>query len=898
MAEQLRVLIAEDSVSDAELTERELRQGGLDVVCRRVETSADFVAALSDFAPDLVLSDYTMPGFDGMTALKLAQEHAPGVPVVMVTGSVNEEIAVECMKAGAVDYLLKERLGRLAPAARRALDEARVRRDKQAVEEALRAAERRERQRAQELETILEAIPIPVWIAHDPEGRRITGNAAADRLLRVSRGANVSLTAPFGEGSGSHRVFRRGVPRRVDDLPIQRAARGEVVQAEEEQIAFADGSRAHLLVNATTLRDESGAPRGAIAGPFDISESARAQAEIRRQKELLQAIIDNAPLMIAMMGADHRQLLLNREFEKVLGYSLEDARAIDVLAANYPDPEYRAWVLGQIARMDGQWHEYTAVARDGRVVETAWCSVRVPGGLNLGIGRDVTELRRSELRLRQLSQAVEQSPVAVVITDVEGRIEYVNPRFSETTGYALEEVVGRSPGLLKSGETTAEEYRRLWETIASGGTWRGEFHNRRKDGSLFWEKASISGIRDPAGRIRHYLALKEDVSEWKQSQRELDETRQHLAQAQKMEAIGRLAGGVAHDFNNMLAVIRGHAELLEARLPPDHPSRSRVEQIQKTSDRAAALARQLLAFSRKQTVKVVGLQLEAVVLEAEKMLRRVIGEDVEMSVVAEPGLPPVEADPMQIEQVLLNLVLNARDAMPRGGRLRIEVSLAPGPGAGERQVLLCVSDTGCGMDRETLSHVFEPFFTTKEVGKGTGLGLATVYGIVSQFGGSIRVSSTPGKGTSFRVSLPAAPAATVVPPPEGSPDLSRGRGETVLLVEDEAGLLALAAELLESLGYRVLEAERAERALDLARRHAGAIDLLLTDVVMPGLNGRELARQVLALRPGISVVLMSGYASEALGTDGLEDVGPLLRKPFTQAELSVVLREALARDTH
>jgi two-component system cell cycle sensor histidine kinase/response regulator CckA len=517
----------------------------------------------------------------------------------------------------------------------------------------------------------------------------------------------------------------------------------------------------------------------------------------------------------------------------------------------------------------------------------------------VAVGVEITEMNRAQERLRQLWQAVEQSPASVVITDTRGRVEYANPKFCEVSGYTAAEVVGSNTRLLKSGHTTDEEYRALWRTILSGGVWRGEFQNRRKDGSLFWEHASISGVKDLEGRITHFIGVKEDITERKRAEQALEQAQAQLMHSQKMEAIGRLAGGVAHDFNNLLGVIRGHADLMLKALPPRHPVRERVEQIQTATQRAAELSRQLLAFGRKQTLKVVVLQLETVVLEAESMLRRVIGEDVELTVAVRPGLPPVKADPLQVEQVLINLAVNARDAMPSGGRLAIELSALEAEAArAERlppatHVALSVADSGCGMDEATLSRIFEPFFTTKDVGHGSGLGLATVYGIVTQLGGEIRVSSAPGAGTTFRVYLPATEGVVERAAPAATPELLGG-GETILLVEDEPGLRRLTGELLESLGYRVLQASGGEEALGLAATHDGPLHLLLTDVVMPGVGGPELARRLRSLRPELPVVLMSGYAANQVAEGALGPGTRLLDKPFRMSELAAVLHEMLS----
>ncbi len=381
---------------------------------------------------------------------------------------------------------------------------------------------------------------------------------------------------------------------------------------------------------------------------------------------------------------------------------------------------------------------------------------------------------------------------------------------------------------------------------------------------------------------------------------ELDSANARLRQSQKMEAIGRLAGGVAHDFNNLLTVIAGFSELLREDLPPGDPLRFHAEEIVKAAERAGLLTQQLLAFSRRQVLAPRTLSLNDVVTDMERMLRRMIGEDIELVLALQPALSPVHADPGQLQQVILNLVVNARDAMPRGGRLtlRTEEACPDAAGSGSAQrggsVVLSVQDTGCGMDAETLSHIFEPFFTTKGPGSGTGLGLATVYGVIQQSGGHVEVASEPGQGTTFRVYLPRAteaeaPGAAALPP--AAPPSAR---ETILLVEDEDQLRRLTRIVLESRGYTVLEASGPEDALRLHDRHVGALDLLLTDVVMPGMSGRDLAQQISARRTDLSVLYISGYTDDALGRHGVLDDGVvLLHKPFTAQALTAKVREVL-----
>ena len=517
---------------------------------------------------------------------------------------------------------------------------------------------------------------------------------------------------------------------------------------------------------------------------------------------------------------------------------------------------------------------------------------------------DVTDRNRTQEEIRKLSMAVEQSPATVLITNTKGDIEYVNPKFTEVTGYSPQEVLAKNPRLLKSGLMPPEVYEALWATITSGGTWRGEFQNRRKDGTPYWEDASISAIRDSKGVITHYIAVKEDITERKGSEEALQLAQHQLLQAQKMEAVGRLAGGVAHDFNNLLGVIYGYGQLLLEPLAPEDPSRGRIGEILKAAERAAGLTRQLLAFSRRQVLERKVLNIVSLVTETEKMLKRLIGEDVELTLRTACESAHVLADAGQIEQVLMNLAVNARDAMPHGGKLTLEVAEAeldeshaygqepvpPGP-----YVMLAVTDSGSGMDKETRSHLFEPFFTTKEPGKGTGLGLATVYGIVRQSGGCIFVYSEIGVGTTFRIYLPRAEQteATEARRPASSEEAMGGH-ETVLVVEDDESLRLLVREVLEGRGYTVLVAKDSPEALQIGRNQETKIDLLLTDIIMHGLGGRELAARLMAVRPSLKVLYMSGYTHDTLFDP--RHTGSscrLLQKPFGQGALARAVREAL-----
>jgi PAS domain S-box-containing protein len=403
--------------------------------------------------------------------------------------------------------------------------------------------------------------------------------------------------------------------------------------------------------------------------------------------------------------------------------------------------------------------------------------------------------------------------------------------------------------------------------------------HRKKDGNILQVEIRAHSIQFNGRRAR--LVAAHDLTERMQLEGQ-------LRHAQKMEAVGRLAGGIAHDFNNLLTAINGYSELLLEELDQRHPRRRQVEEIRKAGERAAALTQQLLAFSRRQVLQPKILDLNLVVAGMEELLRRLIGEDVELVTALDPGLGSVEADPGQIEQVIVNLAVNARDAMPQGGCLRIQTASAP-----DGRVVLSVGDTGCGMDRETISHLFEPFFTTKGPGKGTGLGLSTVYGIVEQSGGRIEVESERESGTVFRISFPRArqTVTTAAAPP--SRKAAHG-SETILLVEDEDVVRGLVRRILETRGYKVIEAGGADQAMSLYRRSKGSIDLLVTDVIMPGMSGCELYRRLAGSSRGLKVLYTSGYTGESIAQHGALEPGiPLLEKPFTVEGLASKVREVL-----
>ncbi|HXJ78794.1 MAG TPA: PAS domain S-box protein [Candidatus Methylomirabilis sp.] len=646
--------------------------------------------------------------------------------------------------------------------------------------------------------------------------------------------------------------------------------------------------------------------RGIAINSRDITEQEHANVRLRSQERQLRAIVHTVSDVVLELDADGRYLniwaadesKLARPRTELLGRRVEEALGVDaarllagplrsVLGTGDPETlEYplsladgEHWFLGKLTRLSGL---------DGG-----------PDTVCMGITditdrkRAVAALQASETRFRAL---IENSMDLIAIFDADGRLSYASPSAQRILGYESGSLVGKVGLDYVHPEDAARVREAFGQAVASRDTTaiREHFRFRHADGSWRTFEAVVSNLLDiPA--VRGVVVNCRDVTE----QRSLEA---QFRQAQRLEAVGRLAGGVAHDFNNILTAITGYSELLLGDLVPDDPKRGDVEEIRAAAQRAAALTRQLLAFSRRQVLQVKVLDLNTVVRTLERMLRRLMGEDVRLELALSADLGAVRADPAQIEQVIMNLAVNARDAMPAGGRLTIETSnvvldesharVHAGAEPG-RYVMLAITDTGIGMDEETRSHIFEPFFTTKGPSQGTGLGLATVYGIVKQSGGNVWVYSEPGGGATFRLYIPRVDeeAESWGEPPTPSP---AGGHETVLLAEDDASVRDVMAQALEQKGYQVLRASNGPMALELARAHRAHIDLLVTDLVMPDMTGRELATALLAERPGVRTIYMSGYADEAVVRHGVLERGlHYLQKPFAPVDLARKVRDVL-----
>jgi PAS domain S-box-containing protein len=761
-----------------------------------------------------------------------------------------------------------------------------------------------ERKQAEEDEarliSVLEATPDLVATA-DPEGRLVYMNRAGRTMLGLAAQADLTRYnfRQFHDAANAHVVVTEGIPTAMREGSW--SGETELVALDGHAIAISQVIVAHKHPDGTVAFTST------IAR--DMTERTRERQALRDSERLLKESQSIAGLGSYVTDLRAGRWSSSAILDDIFGIDDQFDRTVDTWL-QLVHPEWRERmsryfvdeVIGQRRRFD---MEYQVIRKsDGR---TRW--VHGLGDLEfdahdqpirmVGTISDITARRQAETALRLQAAALYAAADAIVITDRAGAIEWVNPAFTQVTGYTAEEALGRNPrDLLKSGQHAPAFYKDLWETILAGRTWHGEMINRRKDGSLYTEDQVVTPILDASGAVTHFVAIKEDMTERLQLEAQ-------FRQAQKMESVGQLASGIAHDFNNLLTVINGTSELVLAQVDQDNPVYADVLDIHAAGERAATLTRQLLAFSRQQILEPRVLNFNTIVTGLESLLGRLLGDDINLVVAPAPGLGHVKADPGQIEQVITNLAVNARDAMPTGGTVTIETenieidedyarqhgaAVPPGP-----YVQVTVSDSGVGMDPATRARIFEPFFTTKAPGRGTGLGLSTVFGIVKQSQGFVWVYSEVGQGTAFKICLPrvAEAVGTDRTEPEARV-VSRSGTETVLLVDDNAGLRKLATRVLGPAGYTVLGAADGEDALRLIEGHTGPVHLLLSDLVMPGMSGRQLAERLTLTHPGMKVLFMSGYTGDSVVRHSvLEARMPFLNKPFTVAALLRKIRDVL-----
>ena len=897
MDRSLNVLVLEHERGEFLQIEHHLKLDGARSTCRHVASLQELKDAANTHDWDVVLVDGSALGPDLAEAVNVIRAGVPDVPVILISGSVGEQRVNELTTLGIWDFLLKEDLHRLSHVVEHAARESVQRRAKGAVEHALRRSEARYRQVFLNATDALFVFPL----GQDAQSGRYTEvNEAASNLLGYTNEELLQLSPADVVDPAE----RESLPAKFRDLLEKKHHRVELLMLAK------DGRRIPVEISGALFDLES---QPTVLGIVtDITGKKRAEemlrqatastvSRYRRRAHRDMAVIASVCAVVLLMA--------NRfnAFETFSSWVLKfKAAAVDEVVVMLVFLALSLIVYAvrrsrEAASVVAAHNEVAGALRDlqGELEARVQLRTAALNGTNERLQIEIAEHQRTGTMVHLQSAALNAAADAIMITDRGGTIAWANPAFAALSGYSANEFIGQNPrDLLKSGAHDQLFYKNLWSTILAGRVWRGEITNRRKDGTVYPDEMTITPVKDARGEITHFVAIKRDLTDQKKLEAQ-------FLQAQKMESVGRLAGGIAHDFNNLLTVINGMSELAAMDLREGDPLRADLQEIHRAGERATLLTRQLLAFSRKQVMKLEVLSLTTLVADLQRMLQRLIGENITLVVAAATSEGRVKADPGQIEQVIMNLVVNARDAMPGGGILTVETedveidaTLAaqcecdqPGP-----YVLLSVSDTGTGMDDVTRGRLFEPFFTTKEEGKGTGLGLATTYGIVKQSGGGISVESELGRGTTFRIYLPRVDE--VVPASQLAETVPAGvASETILVVEDEDGVRHMAQRMLESSGYTVLTARNAGEALLMLERQESLVRLMLTDVVMPGMSGPDLAARVAKTRPDLKVLFTSGHTENAaLPRSLLDNATHFIGKPYTKLGLTRKVRETLDSD--
>jgi PAS domain S-box-containing protein len=1012
MKSQLRVLMLEDSQHDAALIVEELEQGGFELSFERIWTPDQMGDALDRGPWDVILSDYSMPGFDGLKGFSLLRVSGLDIPFILVSGTIGEELAVTAVKAGVSDYINKENLAPLVPAVKRELRNAKERQRWKQSEAALRESQLR-------LQAILDNSRARIFIK-DVAGCYLQINREFERRFNLRSEEILGRTDAEIFPPEQATIFR------TNDLEV--VNRGKPMEFEEI-VQYGEGLHTSI-VHKFPLRDAVGKVYAICGIVVDITERKRAEDDLRKQKEILQTIFDHIPVMINFVGKDSRIELVNREWERILGWTFEELQAQhqDLFVDCYPDLQDRQRVRAFVAASAGDWGDFSPTVKSGKVIDTTWAVVRLLDGSSIGIGMDITERKRAEVTLRdseeRFRQVVENIHEVFWMTDIEKtRVLYISPGYERIWGHPCKDLY-ESPHLWVEAIHPDDRDRVLTNatTRQVAGNYNEEYRILRPDGTVRWIHDRAFPVKDKDGEVRRIVGIAEDITERKRTEEELrksetelrvafenaaigmalldirghpikcnralqqllgyseEELRQmslttfthpddmctgsdlhqelmagkreqyqieirylrkdkgvvyarltvsvvrgatnepqyaigmiedmtekkklenQFMRAQRLESIGMLAGGIAHDLNNVLAPILMSCELMKQD-GQDETSLKLLAIIRGSAKRGAELVKQVVSFASGAEGRRAPILTKHIIQEMVNISRQTFPKDIRIRTEISQNLWGVSGDSTQLDQVLLNLFVNARDAMPAGGDLTItaenvlvdtaravmnpEARLGP-------HVVIKISDTGVGITPDMKEKIFEPFFTTKDLDKGTGLGLSTVLRIVKSHGGFISLNSELGKGATFEVWLPATTSEK--PSPEQLDDIRRlrGHGELIFVVDDEAAVRTLTKQTLEAYDYRVLSAANGADAVALYERRRDEIEVVITDLIMPMMDGVVLVRAMMEINPAVRIIVRSGsfdteHQLKALGAGAKK----FLPKPYSVETLLTSLYEVL-----
>jgi PAS domain S-box len=899
MTNSLRVLIIDDSEDDTRLITNELQRGGFDLLFERVNSPEAIKAALEQKTWDVVISNFVVSQCTALEALALLQEKNLDLPFIIVSDTMSEDIALQAMEAGAHSFFKKKNIKLLLPAVERALREAAIKRERKQMEKALKESERF-------LKTTIFSVGEGV-VVYDRQLKYKVWNNFMEGLT--------GLPAQEVLGKCALDLFPHLQEEGVR-LLLERALKGETICSSDTPFHIPKTGRTGWVLGTYSPHvDANGEIIGAVGIIRDITERKQAEEALRLSRLQQKALLDNIPDAAWLKDSEFRFIAVNEAIAKAAGYNTEDLVGktdFEIWPKNAAETN-RSEDQGIIATKQKKVIEQSFMDSSGKVfwVEKIKTPILDEKGKVIGtagISRDITkrkqieeELRKNERKYQSLYQEFltlfDAVPENVHLISPDLKLIWINHTSAASLDKNRSDLIGQYCYQARHNRSEPCEICPVRRCFRSKTI---EFDEVTTPDGVIWD-LQAAPIIDDQGEVKSVVETARNITEKKKAFQEMISLQEQLRQSQKMEAIGRLAGGVAHDFNNLLTVIQGNSELALYELANNDSLKLKLGDIKKASERAADLTRQLLAFSRRQVLNLKVINLNFILEDLEKMLRRIIGEEIELITSFADDLGRVKADPGGIEQVIINLAVNAKDAMPHGGTLTIATAdveldeqhvrrhLGTLPGS---YVLISVADTGVGIPKEIREQIFDPFFTTKENGKGTGLGLATVYGIVKQSGGDVHLDSEPEKGTKFKVYLPRVDEPLEETENKKEADASLRGNETILIVEDDSSVRKIAVQVLTYQGYNVLVSESGGDALLICEQEKKPIHLVLTDVVMPKMSGPELIERLKKVRKDFTVLYMSGYTDKHI-LKGLDDELNFIQKPFTIDVLAKKVRDAL-----